>query len=64
MSKKRACKNRITGVVMDLASWYVPTVLNWRDRFVKTTNPQNDAARGAIFTSFSLTGLKIPRAGV
>lgn len=49
----------MTGVVMALASWYVPTVLNCRERLVNTTNPQNDVERGRIFRSDSRFGEKI-----
>ena len=40
---------RITGVVMDFTNWYIPTVLNWRDRLVNTTNPQKDIVKGTTF---------------
>lgn len=49
----------MTGVVKDLISWYVPNVLNWSDRFVNTTNPQNDKARGIISITGSFLGVKI-----
>ena len=49
----------MTGVVIDFISWYVPTVLNWSDRFVNTTNPQNDRARGTTLSMGILFGRKI-----
>ena len=49
----------MTGVVMALASWYVPTALNCRERLVNTTNPQNDAESGRTLKSDRLFGEKI-----
>ena len=50
----------MTGVVIDLANWYVPMVLYCNDRFVKTTNPQKKAERGTSLRMFSFFGVKIP----
>ena len=50
----------MTGVVIDLASWYVPTVLNCKERLVKTTNPQKEAASGTTFNTSSLFGENTP----
>ena len=49
----------MTGVVMALANWYVPTVLNRKERLVNTTNPQKDTESGRIFRSCSRLGEKM-----
>ena len=50
--------NKMVGVVIDLASWYVPTVLYCNERLVNTTKPQNEAESGSIFLIKSLLGEK------
>ena len=50
----------MTGVVIALATWYVPTVLHCSERFVRTTKPQKDAASGRIFGMTSVLGLNTP----
>ena len=48
----------ITGVVIALANWYVPTVLYCSDRLVNTTNPQNEMESGRTLSIDRLLGEK------
>lgn len=49
----------MTGVVMALASWYVPIELFCSERFVKATNPQKLSASNTILRTGRLFGAKM-----
>lgn len=49
----------MTGVVMALASWYVPMELFCRERLVKATKPQKLRANHTILPNWRLLGEKM-----
>lgn len=49
----------MTGVVMALASWYVPMVLFCRDKLVKATKPQKLSASSRMLEARRLFGAKM-----
>ncbi len=48
-------KSHVLGVTCNLISWYVPTVLYWRDRLLNAIKPPKHTEMGIILRIGSLT---------